>query len=56
MLVVIGSDHAGRLLKGAVAEHLEQGGHQIQDVGTFSEYPGGLSADLCRCGPAGGTG
>ncbi len=39
MLVVVGSDHAGFLLKGAVAEHLEQGGHQIQDVGTFSEIP-----------------
>jgi len=39
MLVVVGSDHAGFVLKGAVAAHLEEAGHQIEDVGTFSEDP-----------------
>jgi ribose 5-phosphate isomerase B len=39
MLIVVGSDHAGFLLKGAVAEHLEQAGHRIEDVGTFSQDP-----------------
>jgi ribose 5-phosphate isomerase B len=39
MLVVVGSDHAGFVLKGAVAEHLAEAGHQIEDIGTFSEEP-----------------
>lgn len=39
MLVVVGSDHAGFALKGAVAEHLEGAGHRIEDVGTYSEDP-----------------
>ncbi len=39
MLVVIGSDHAGFSLKGAVARHLLDGGHEVDDLGTFSEEP-----------------
>jgi ribose 5-phosphate isomerase B len=39
MRVVIGSDHAGFLLKGAVVRHLSEGGHQVEDVGTHSEVP-----------------
>ena len=39
MRLVIGSDHAGYMLKGAVIRHLEDGGHQVEDVGTHSEDP-----------------
>ncbi len=39
MRVVIGSDHAGFVLKGAVSAHLRSGGHDVEDVGTFSEEP-----------------
>jgi ribose 5-phosphate isomerase B len=39
VLVVIGSDHAGYVLKGAVSRHLREGGHQVEDIGTFSEVP-----------------
>lgn len=39
MLVVIGSDHAGYVLKGAVILHLEDGGHRVEDIGTYSEVP-----------------
>jgi len=39
MRLVIGSDHAGFVLKSAVARHLEEAGHQVEDVGTFSEEP-----------------
>ena len=39
MLLVIGSDHAGYVLKAAVARHLEAAGHEVRDVGTFSEEP-----------------
>jgi ribose 5-phosphate isomerase B len=39
MRIVIGSDHAGFTLKGAVIGHLQDGGHQVEDVGTFSEEP-----------------
>jgi ribose 5-phosphate isomerase B len=51
MRVVIGSDHAGFVLKGAVAGHLRAAGHQIEDVGTFSkiavDYPP-ICADVAR--------
>jgi ribose 5-phosphate isomerase B len=39
MRLVIGSDHAGYVLKGAVVRHLEDGGHQVEDIGTYSEDP-----------------
>lgn len=39
MRVVIGSDHAGFELKGAVASHVSALGHGVEDVGTFSEEP-----------------
>jgi ribose 5-phosphate isomerase B len=39
MQLVIGSDHAGFVLKGAVIGHLEEGDHEVVDVGTFSEVP-----------------
>lgn len=51
MRLVIGSDHAGFELKGAVIGHLEDGGHQVLDVGTFSvepvDYPP-ICADVAR--------
>ena len=51
MRIVIGSDHAGYGLKGAVAEHLRNGGHQVDDVGTYSrepvDYPP-ICADVAR--------
>jgi len=39
MRLVIGSDHAGFVLKGAVVQHLFDCGHEVEDVGTFSEDP-----------------
>jgi ribose 5-phosphate isomerase B len=51
MRLVIGSDHAGFELKEAVVRHLEDGGHQVVDVGTFSiepvDYPP-ICADVAR--------
>jgi len=37
--LVVGSDHAGYRLKQAVVGHLNAGGHEVEDVGTFSEEP-----------------
>ena len=39
MRIVIGSDHAGFTLKGSVIGHLQDGGHEVEDIGTFSEAP-----------------
>ena len=39
MRLVIGSDHAGFVLKGTVIGHLGEGGHEVEDIGTFSEEP-----------------
>ena len=39
MHFVIGSDHAGFILKGAVVAHLRDGGHQVEDIGTYSQEP-----------------
>ena len=36
MKIVLGCDHAGFALKGAVVEHLTQAGHTVTDVGTNS--------------------
>jgi ribose 5-phosphate isomerase B len=49
--LVIGSDHAGYILKGAVIQHLGEAGHQVEDIGTFSlepvDYPP-ICADVAR--------
>ena len=39
MRVALGADHAGFLLKVAVAKHLIDAGHEISDLGTHSEEP-----------------
>ena len=39
MRIVIASDHAGFVLKGAVIEHLEAQGHVVSDIGTYSTEP-----------------
>lgn len=39
MRVAVASDHAGFLLKQAVAAHLRAGGHDVDDLGTHSEEP-----------------
>jgi ribose 5-phosphate isomerase B len=36
---VVASDHAGFHLKQTVTEHLRAGGHDVDDIGTFSEDP-----------------
>jgi ribose 5-phosphate isomerase B len=35
--IYIGADHAGFALKGSVKEHLVSAGHDVTDVGAFSE-------------------
>lgn len=39
MKVAIANDHAGYQLKLAVMEHLRQLGHEVDDLGTYSEEP-----------------
>jgi ribose 5-phosphate isomerase B len=39
MRLVIGSDHAGWMLKGAVIEHVRGLGHEVIDVGSFDDKP-----------------
>jgi ribose 5-phosphate isomerase B len=39
MRIVLGSDHAGFRLKKVLAEHLTAAGHEVNDVGTYSEEP-----------------
>jgi len=39
MRLVIGSDHAGYVLKAAVARHVSGRGHAVEDIGTYSEEP-----------------
>lgn len=39
MRLVIGSDHAGWTLKGAVVEHIKSLGHEVVDVGSYDEKP-----------------
>ena len=43
MKIAIGADHGGFALKQALAEHLQRGGHQVEDCGTRSaeavDYP-----------------
>ncbi|MHB1710268.1 MAG: ribose 5-phosphate isomerase B [Acidimicrobiales bacterium] len=51
MRIVIGSDHAGFILKGMVVQYLHHQGHDVTDVGTHSEvsvdYPP-ICADVAR--------
>ncbi len=37
MIIAIGCDHAGLRLKAAIASHLGELGHEVVDVGTFSD-------------------
>ncbi len=37
MRIALGSDHAGFPLKQVVAQHLRSKGHEVNDVGTYSE-------------------
>jgi ribose 5-phosphate isomerase B len=39
MRIVVAGDHAGFSLKGVIAQHLREGGHEVTDLGTFSEDP-----------------
>jgi ribose 5-phosphate isomerase B len=39
MRVVLASDHAGFHLKQVVAAHLRADGHDVEDIGTFSDDP-----------------
>ena len=39
MRLVIGSDHAGWALKGAVIEHIRALGHEVVDVGSYDDKP-----------------
>jgi ribose 5-phosphate isomerase B len=37
MKIAIGSDHAGFNYKEAIKDHLQQEGHDVEDLGTFTE-------------------
>lgn len=37
MKIAIGSDHAGFQYKEAIKDHLSKAGHDVQDLGTFTE-------------------
>jgi ribose 5-phosphate isomerase B len=39
MKITIGSDHAGFALKRVLIDHLQQAGHQLDDIGTDSTRP-----------------
>jgi ribose 5-phosphate isomerase B len=60
MRLVVGSDHAGFALKGAVVRHVSVQGHEVEDVGTFSaepvDYPPICAAVARRVVQGGGTG
>ena len=39
MRLVIGSDHAGWMLKGVVVDHIRRLGHEVIDVGSHDDQP-----------------
>ena len=39
MKIAIGSDHAGFAYKELIRENLTERGHQVQDLGTYSNEP-----------------
>ena len=39
MRIVIGSDHSGWPLKGAAIDHIKSRGHEVADIGGFSDAP-----------------
>ena len=39
MRFAVGSDHAGFAMKELVRQHLEKGGHDVVDLGTYDETP-----------------
>ncbi|NLS07365.1 ribose 5-phosphate isomerase B [Rhizobium sp. P32RR-XVIII] len=39
MKIVIGSDHAGFPLKGEVVAYLQEVGHEVEDIGSFTPDP-----------------
>ena len=47
MRVAIGTDHAGFVLKERLKRELEALGHQVVDVGTYSESPAVDYPDFC---------
>jgi ribose 5-phosphate isomerase B len=51
MQLVVGSDHAGFVLKVAVVAHLLEAGHEVEDIGTYTtlpvDYPP-ICADVAR--------
>jgi ribose 5-phosphate isomerase B len=52
MKITIASDHAGFALKQAVRAHLEDGGHEVVDLGTHSEAPVDYPAFCAACARA----
>ncbi|MDN5962982.1 MAG: ribose 5-phosphate isomerase B [Actinomyces sp.] len=58
MKIVMGSDHAGVVLKDHLAEHLREAGHEVVDVGTHGtssvDYPtyGETAARMVAAGDA----
>ncbi|AZQ66634.1 ribose 5-phosphate isomerase B [Silicimonas algicola] len=39
MRIVVGSDHAGFPLKASVIKHIQDLGHEVEDVGSFDDKP-----------------
>jgi ribose 5-phosphate isomerase B len=52
MRIAVASDHAGFVLKQAVAEHLRAAGHEVLDLGTDSEAPVDYPAFCAACARA----